>query len=114
MVVMETTLSEDQFLMLYGEKADNDDDIYPDPDTIIEYGDTAQLDKSVGHMMEDNLSDMDTDSNLLFLFLGGILLMFLLLLIMTVCVTLVMKDTRQDLRQKKHHSGDNNVRDKII
>ena len=93
---MEPSRSEDPVLVQYGKKADNDvdDDIYPDPDTVIEYGDTAQLDKSVGDKMEDNPYDMETDSNpesLLFLFLGGILLMFLLLLIMTVCVTLVIK-----------------------
>jgi hypothetical protein len=107
---MEPFLSEDPFIVKFGEGAvaDNDDDIYPDPDTEIEYGDTAQLDK-----MEDDPYDMETDSNpesLLFLFLSGILLMFLLLLIMTVCVTLLMKDTRQDSRQKKHNFEDNNLR----
>ena len=111
---MEPSLSEDPFLVLHGEDADNDDDIYPDPDTMIEYGDTAQLDKGVADRMEDNLSDTDTESHpeyLLFLYPGGILLMFLLLLIMTVCVTLTMRNTRQDSRQKniiwRQQPGDN-------
>ena len=42
----------------------------------------------------------------LFLFLGSILLMFLLLLIMTVCVTLVMKDTSQEKMGKTLYFGD--------
>jgi hypothetical protein len=40
---MEPFFSEDPFIVLYGEKVDIDDDIYPDPYTVIEYGDTAQL-----------------------------------------------------------------------
>ena len=102
---METTWSS-LFLALYGEEADNDADIYQDPDT-------AQLDKGVGDRMDDNLSDIEAESNpeyLLFLFLGCILMMFLLLFIMTVCVTLVMKNTSQEKREKKHNYGDNNVK----
>ena len=60
LVVMETSWSKD---VLSEAKADNDDDIYPDPDTEIEYGDTAQIDKGFADMMEDNLSDVDTDIN---------------------------------------------------
>ena len=111
---MESIWSEDPFLVLYRERADNDDDIYPDPDTEIEYGDIALLDKGVADRMEDNLSDMETDSNPeypLFLFLGGILLLFVLLLVMTACVTLLMRDTRQDIRQKTHNIGGNNLKD---
>ena len=103
---MEASLSEDPFLVQYGEKDDNDDDIYPDPDNEIEYGDTALLDKGVADIIEDNLSDMEPDSNpddLLFLFLGCMMMIFLLLLIMTACVTLVMRNTSQDIRQKKHN-----------
>ena len=111
---METTWSS-LFLVLYGEEADNDADIYQDPDNEFEYGDTAQLDKGVGDRMDDNLSDIEAESNpeyLLFLFLGCILMMFLLLLVMTVCVTLFMRNTSQDIRKKKDNFGDNNVRDK--
>ena len=70
---MEPSLSEDPFLVLHGEEADNDDDIYRDPD--IEYGDTAQLGQGVADMIEDNISDRKPGSNpeyLLFLFLGDI------------------------------------------
>ena len=112
---MELSRSEDLFLVQYGDKADNDDDIYPDPDTEIEFGDTAQIDKGVRDRMDDNLSDIEAESNpeyLLFLFLGCILMMFLLLLVMTVCVTLVMKNTSQEIRKQKDNFGDNNVRDK--
>ena len=45
---MESIWNEHPFLVIYMKKADNDDDIYSDPDTEIEYGDTAQLNKSVG------------------------------------------------------------------
>ena len=110
---METTWSS-LFLVLYGEEADNDADIYQDPDNEFEYGDTAQLDKGVGDRMDDNLSDIEAESNpeyLLFLFLGCILMMFILLLVMPVCVTLVTRNTSQDIRKKKDNFGDNNVRD---
>ena len=64
--------------------------------------------------MDDNLSDIEAESNpeyLLFLFLGCILMMFILLLVMPVCVTLVTRNTSQDIRKKKDNFGDNNVRD---
>ena len=63
---MEPSRSEDPVLVQYGKKVDNDvdDDIYPDPDNEIKYGDThAHIDKGVADMLEDNLSDMGTDSN---------------------------------------------------
>ena len=60
---MESIWSEDPFFVLYRGKADNDDDVYPYHDNEIEYGDAAHIDNSVEDMTEDNLSDMDTESN---------------------------------------------------
>ena len=42
----ESIWNEHPFLVIYVKRADNDDDIYSDPE--IEYVDTAQLNKSVG------------------------------------------------------------------
>ena len=59
----ESIWSEDPFLVLNRGMANNDDDVYPYHDNEIEYGDAAQIDKSVEDMMENNLSDMNTESN---------------------------------------------------
>jgi hypothetical protein len=38
---MEPSLIEDPLIALDGDKADNDADIFPDTETVIEYGDAA-------------------------------------------------------------------------
>ena len=45
----ENIWNEHPFLVIYVKKANNYDDIDSDPGTEIEYGDIAQLNKSVGY-----------------------------------------------------------------